>query len=326
MILAFYFLSAINALDRNLVRKVVQRYNHAWPRRIHTGSTTSIKLNAEDTLPGNPLKLPNLVSIVSPCATSFFQQKPSGKEVPWMDVLQEISSKIAWESKNDKYDRSAGELDLKVLTDEEFFKAYQDNIAGSSPVDIVLLVGLDESLQDADLVNSIQRFIARATVVCVHDCSPSYLKYQKFGQYIPPYNTASDAHLGAETSSCCGSSMSSGAQLRSDSNDSNSAAQQNQHDTTEEFHTELDDLPPQTVTAFQNWLEKITKAPRYKHRQLYQVTNDMWGRRSKDDILFMVLVLVDAFTQFPVKSVKAVTSSDVTTFAQVSYLFKCTSC
>ena len=54
-----------------------------------------------------------------------------------------------------------------------------------------------------------------------------------------------------------------------------------------------------------------------KHRVAFEVAENVWTRKSLDDLIFLVLVLVDTFTAFPVKSVQAVTSTDKTTLNEV---------
>lgn len=53
------------------------------------------------------------------------------------------------------------------------------------------------------------------------------------------------------------------------------------------------------------------KGLRSKHRQSYLIAQEMWGRKSCDDLLFMVLVMIDSFS-FPVPSVQTVTNTDNT--------------
>jgi len=54
-----------------------------------------------------------------------------------------------------------------------------------------------------------------------------------------------------------------------------------------------------------------------KHRVAFEVAEDLWTRKSLDDLIFLLFVLVDTFTAFPVKSVQAVTSTDKTTLKEV---------
>lgn len=61
----------------------------------------------------------------------------------------------------------------------------------------------------------------------------------------------------------------------------------------------------------------IIRGQRFKNKALQGIVSDLWSRRSSGDILFMTLVLIDAFTDVSVKSVTSVTNTDSTSIAQL---------
>ena len=65
------------------------------------------------------------------------------------------------------------------------------------------------------------------------------------------------------------------------------------------------------------------RSPRRKQRLAYQIANECWNRRSSDDILFALLVLIDTFS-VPVASVQSQTSTETTSFKQLSCM--CSNC
>ena len=79
--------------------------------------------------------------------------------------------------------------------------------------------------------------------------------------------------------------------------------------------------PLNDILAF--W-DKWTKSRRFKDRALKDIATDLWQRKSTGDMLFMVLVLLDYFSDISIKSVKSVTSSETTSFNQVYCM--CTKC
>lgn len=61
-----------------------------------------------------------------------------------------------------------------------------------------------------------------------------------------------------------------------------------------------------------------------RDRSTYQMVTEVWNRRSSDDLLFLLLVLIHNFTDLSVSSVVAATSSDKTGLRQISCM--CTNC
>lgn len=62
----------------------------------------------------------------------------------------------------------------------------------------------------------------------------------------------------------------------------------------------------------------ILKLPQRSHKKAYSIVQDMWSRRSLEDLLFMVFVLIDTFGDYPIKSVASVTNTEATSFTQVT--------
>lgn len=82
---------------------------------------------------------------------------------------------------------------------------------------------------------------------------------------------------------------------------------------------------PQTpLSGLQEVLAEWFKLPQRRYKTAAGMSVDLWGRRSVEDLLFMVLVLVDGFTGFGVKSVRSVTSSDTTSLPQLISI--CSNC
>ena len=58
------------------------------------------------------------------------------------------------------------------------------------------------------------------------------------------------------------------------------------------------------------------KSVRAKQRFAFNIVQDVWGRQSSDDLVFLINILVDTFVR-PIKSVQSVTSSDETSLSQL---------
>ena len=63
------------------------------------------------------------------------------------------------------------------------------------------------------------------------------------------------------------------------------------------------------------------KSTRANQRNAYQITEDVWERRSADDMVFLINVMVDVFVK-PIKSVQAVTSTDETSIDQLGQMIR----
>lgn len=86
--------------------------------------------------------------------------------------------------------------------------------------------------------------------------------------------------------------------------------------------TDSEDNIDDAVSAFFNSLHQLVfKKPRpvQKHRRAWQIAQDMWSRQSLDDLVFLVFVLTDTFTDFRVQSVQSVTSTETTSPSQVCF-------
>ena len=70
--------------------------------------------------------------------------------------------------------------------------------------------------------------------------------------------------------------------------------------------------------------DKLTKSRRFKDRAVKDAATDLWQRKSTGDLLFMILVLLDYFSDISIKSVQSVTSSETTSFNQLYCM--CTKC
>lgn len=70
-----------------------------------------------------------------------------------------------------------------------------------------------------------------------------------------------------------------------------------------------------------SWIRKLIDKEAYEKETILNSTNaavqDLWLRRSSDDLLFLVLVLIDSFTDVDVRSVKSVTATSNTGLKEV---------
>ena len=62
--------------------------------------------------------------------------------------------------------------------------------------------------------------------------------------------------------------------------------------------------------------DRVSKTRRLKHRSVKDIALDLWLRKSTGDVLFLLLVLIDSFSNVAIKTVQSVTSSDNTSFDQ----------
>jgi hypothetical protein len=175
---------------------------------------------------------------------------------------------------NDKYDAGKGVLSMDVLSLEDL---QADNIASSSPSDVMILVGIDDSLLSVRSRLLVQSFMDKtaggAAVVDCFNCSSQYMGQRRFGEYVVPAPV-------------------------SQSNPDN-------------------DLGGLVGAVKQRLDELFMGSTEQKHRVAFGVAEDMWTRKSLDDLVFLVFVLVDTFTAFPVKSLQASTASKQANLKQV---------
>lgn len=76
------------------------------------------------------------------------------------------------------------------------------------------------------------------------------------------------------------------------------------------------------LEGFLSYWDDLLKTPRRAHKKTYLICQDMWLRRSSDDLVFMILVLIDAFTDKTIKSVQSVSSTEQTNLKQVASMCK----
>lgn len=76
--------------------------------------------------------------------------------------------------------------------------------------------------------------------------------------------------------------------------------------------TPLDPLEP-----VKQVFDGIIRGQRFKNKALQSIVADLWQRKSSGDILFMALVLADAFAEVSIKSVTSVTNTESTSLAQL---------
>eukprot|EP01041_Mallomonas_annulata_P003646 gene3646-7273_t len=69
-------------------------------------------------------------------------------------------------------------------------------------------------------------------------------------------------------------------------------------------------------------IDKFFKSPRAKERLTYEISQEMWTRKSSGDLLFLSQVMIDCFST-PVPSVKSVSSTESTSLSQVHTIFTC---
>jgi hypothetical protein len=91
--------------------------------------------------------------------------------------------------------------------------------------------------------------------------------------------------------------------------------------------TEESQQAASSVSNMAIWLRKILDRDNYdKEIQLKSTSDavvDLWARKSSDDLLFLVLVLIDTFTDVDVRSVKSVTAPSNTGIKEVlSIIYK----
>lgn len=70
--------------------------------------------------------------------------------------------------------------------------------------------------------------------------------------------------------------------------------------------------------------DDFLKNQRRKQRNVHSIAQDMWSRRSADDLLFMILVMIDTFTTNSISSVQSVTSTESTSLQQLACM--CSNC
>ena len=192
-----------------------------------------------------------LVTVLLPSLDepSFFKTKPHLKDVSWLEVMQQLNEKLAWESKNKENFDHPTHLELNIVdvgqADEQTTKS-----------DVILLIGLTTESQK----KTAACFLDSAKAVAAFDCSQIFDDLEVYGEYNP-------------------------------------------RDTLEPIFQIFDDF---------------SKNRRRLERNAYTIAQTMWKRKSCDDLLFMLLVLIDVFTPIKIKSVKSVTTTESTSLNQVA--------
>eukprot|EP00981_Chlorochromonas_danica_P007617 scaffold1829_cov194-Ochromonas_danica.AAC.6 len=85
---------------------------------------------------------------------------------------------------------------------------------------------------------------------------------------------------------------------------------------------EYDPFAPAWKQVWLDWRDKILRHERAKHKVGYEIALDMWQRHSLEDILFMVFVLLDSYTNYPIQSVQSATSSASSGLKQMQCMTK----
>jgi len=64
--------------------------------------------------------------------------------------------------------------------------------------------------------------------------------------------------------------------------------------------------------------DELLNTKRNTDRKRYEIAMDLWQRKSLDDLVFLMFVLIDTYGAYPIKSVQSVTSTESTSFEQLS--------
>ena len=81
--------------------------------------------------------------------------------------------------------------------------------------------------------------------------------------------------------------------------------------------------PFSSWTAIEEFIDEnlMKKSLRRKQRLAHQIVLESWARKSSDDLLYMILILLDTYST-PVKSVQSVTSTENTGLSQLACMCK----
>ena len=181
---------------------------------------------------------------------SFFKTKPYKEPVTWVQVMEQVKTKLSWEALN---------VSMEILTHDEFIKNKVDG-------DVALLVGFDEDQHAYDM-NTLHDALRPFHAVTAFDCSETIQRMQDYGEYDP-------------------------------------------------FSS---------WTAIEEFIDEnlMKKSLRRKQRLAHQIVLESWARKSSDDLLYMILILLDTYST-PIKSVQSVTSTENTGLSQVACM--CRNC
>ena len=78
------------------------------------------------------------------------------------------------------------------------------------------------------------------------------------------------------------------------------------------------------LLTIRDYVGKITKSKRHQGKEASEILSELWTRKSSDDMVFLMLLLIHSFTKYNVKSVVAATSSDSTGFKELTCM--CSKC
>ena len=92
----------------------------------------------------------------------------------------------------------------------------------------------------------------------------------------------------------------------------------------EKYGIYVPSVTSKTDNPIAKFMDNLYQPSRGADEKAYSITGDMWKRMSMDDLIFMIFVLVDSFANYPIKSVKSMTSSDDTSLGQVGCM--CSNC
>ena len=251
-------------------------------------ATITAPTQSNQSLPPQPLPQA-LVIYPDESSPSFFTTKPLQEAVSWKDVLRHIQVKLTWEAANDKFDASQGQLYVETATVAQIAAAA---LAAPTPSPLSVLqspvpiiVLIGLGEDEFDVISKAVTQDTHRRAIVTLNCSQKYQTLQRFGEYRP----AARSYVGLD-----GSSSS-------------------------------DPAPIPTPNPIVDFIQNIIGgADRKRDVATYQLVHETWNRRSSEDLLFMLLVLIHSYSGITVASVVAATSSEKTGLKQLACM--CTNC
>jgi hypothetical protein len=220
---------------------------------------------------------PQVLCIAPQSCMSAYQRKPFAEKVPYLEIMEHIVKKMSYEAPNEKFDNSKGELGMSVMS----LESISSNTLPSE-ASILLLIGMGD--QDEKTVQKVLSDCSNLSTVCSFECSSAIQAYEKLGTFTP-----STAYLNKRQSLLAAKKLSE------------------EEDTTD-LNIEL---------SWKDKLDTLLKNEKYLDRNRYEFIHSLWDRQSTEDTLFLILVLIDAYTSLEVASVQAVTTSDNTGLSEL---------